>query len=172
MNTSFCRTLPGSNFGGLLLEQTFCWHFAALPPCWDPAVKRHHHFMILEGSSVKETAQPNYINALQTFFKLPQAQSTRTAKFDPRTLSRKCSRKCTRECTRRCPRKCPRRLRCFVCKTHQRVPMKTPTRVLTGNFLVLTGNFPVLTGIFQCSRKCARSIFTCPIFTCFVFADL
>ena len=29
-----------------------------------------------------------------------QAQSTRTAKFDPRTLSRKCSRKCTRECTR------------------------------------------------------------------------
>ena len=30
-----------------------------------------------------------------------KAQSTRTAKFDPRTLSRKCSRKCTRECTRR-----------------------------------------------------------------------
>ena len=28
-NTSFGRTLPGSNFGGLLLEQTFCRHFAA-----------------------------------------------------------------------------------------------------------------------------------------------
>ena len=42
-----------------------------------------------------------------------QAQSTRTAKFDPRTLSRKCSRKCTRDCTRRCPRKWPRRLRFF-----------------------------------------------------------
>ena len=39
------------------------------------------------------------------------AQSTRTAKFDPRTLSRKYSRKCTRKCTRRCPRKCPQKLR-------------------------------------------------------------
>ena len=28
-NTSFGRTLLGSNFGGLLLKQTFCWHFAA-----------------------------------------------------------------------------------------------------------------------------------------------
>ena len=28
-NTSFARTLPGSNFGGLLLEQTFCRHRAA-----------------------------------------------------------------------------------------------------------------------------------------------
>ena len=27
----FCRTLLGSNFGGLLLEQTFCRHFAAFP---------------------------------------------------------------------------------------------------------------------------------------------
>ena len=27
-NTSFGRTLLGSNFGGLLLEQTFCRHFA------------------------------------------------------------------------------------------------------------------------------------------------
>ena len=78
-----------------------------------------------------------------------KAQSTRTAKFDPRTLSRKCSRKCPRECTRRCPRKCPRRLRLVLCKTHQRIPTKTHTRVLTGNFLVLTE-------IFQCSRKCTR----------------
>ena len=30
-NTSFGRTLLGSNFGGLLLEQTFCRHFAAFP---------------------------------------------------------------------------------------------------------------------------------------------
>ena len=30
-NTSFGRTLPGSNFGGLLLEQTFCRHSAAFP---------------------------------------------------------------------------------------------------------------------------------------------
>ena len=44
-------------------------------------------------------------------------QSTRSAKFDPRTLSRKCSRKCTRECTQRCPWKCPRRLRLFLWKT-------------------------------------------------------
>ena len=41
-----------------------------------------------------------------------KAQSTRTTKFDPQTLSRKCSR----ECTRRCPRNCPRRLRLFLCK--------------------------------------------------------
>ena len=77
-----------------------------------------------------------------------KAQSTRTAKFDPRTLSRKCSRKCPRECTQRCPRKCPRRLRLFLCKTHQRIPTKTPTRVLTGNFPVLTGNFPVHTKLY------------------------
>ena len=77
-----------------------------------------------------------------------KAQSTRTAKFDPRTLSRKCSRKWPRECTRRCPRKCPRRLRLVLCKTHQRIPTKTPTRVLTGKFLVLTGNFPVLTKMY------------------------
>ena len=77
-----------------------------------------------------------------------RAQSTRTAKFDPRTLSRKCSRKCPRKCTRRCPRKCPRRLRLFLCKAHQRVPTKTPTRVLTGKFPVLTGNFPVLTKMY------------------------
>ena len=31
-NTSFGRTLLGFNFGGLLLEQTFCRHFAARPP--------------------------------------------------------------------------------------------------------------------------------------------
>ena len=31
-NTSFGRTLLGSNFRGLLLEQTFCLHFAAFPP--------------------------------------------------------------------------------------------------------------------------------------------
>ena len=30
-NTSFGRTLLSSNFGGLLLQQTFCWHFAAFP---------------------------------------------------------------------------------------------------------------------------------------------
>ena len=30
---------------------------------------------------------------------------------------------------------------------------------------MLTGNFPVLTEMYT---KCARSIFTCPIFTCFV----
>ena len=30
-NTSFGRTLLGSNFGGLLLEQMFCRHFAAFP---------------------------------------------------------------------------------------------------------------------------------------------
>ena len=51
------------------------------------------------------------------FFDLPwvgKAQSTRTAKFGPRTLSRKGLRKCRRECTRRCPRKCPRRLRLSV----------------------------------------------------------
>ena len=30
-NTSFARTLLGSNFGGLLLEQTFCRHCAAFP---------------------------------------------------------------------------------------------------------------------------------------------
>ena len=30
-NTSFGRTLLGSNFGGLLLKQTFCRHFAAFP---------------------------------------------------------------------------------------------------------------------------------------------
>ena len=30
-NTSFGRTFLGSNFGGLLLEQTFCRHFAAFP---------------------------------------------------------------------------------------------------------------------------------------------
>ena len=65
---------------------------------------------------------------------LRKAQSTRASKFDPRTLSRKCSRKCPRECTRRCPRKCPRRLRLFPCKMHQRIPTKTPTRVLTGIF--------------------------------------
>ena len=80
--------------------------------------------------------------------KIRKAQSTRTAKFDPRTLSRKCSRKCPRECTRKCPRKCPRRLRLFLCKTQQRIPTKTPTRVLTGNFPVLTGNFPVLTKMY------------------------
>ena len=73
-----------------------------------------------------------------------RAQSTRTAKFDPRTLSRKCSRKCPRECTR----KCPRRLRLFLCKAQQRVPTKTPTRVLTGKFPVLTGNCPVLTKMY------------------------
>ena len=33
-----------------------------------------------------------------------KAQSTRTAKFDPRTPSRDCSRKCTRECTHRVAR--------------------------------------------------------------------
>ena len=53
---------------------------------------------------------------------ISKAQSMRTAKFDPRTLSQKC----TRECTRRCSRKCPRRLRLVWCKTHQRVPTKTP----------------------------------------------
>ena len=79
---------------------------------------------------------------------LRRAQSTRTVTFDPRTLSRKCSRKCPRECTRRCPRKCPRRLRLFRCKAHQRVPTKTPTRVLTGKFPVLTGDFPVLTKMY------------------------
>ena len=63
-----------------------------------------------------------------------KAQSTRTAKFDARTLARKCSRKCTQECTRRCPRKCPRRLRLFLWNTYQRVPTKTPTRVLHGKF--------------------------------------
>ena len=68
---------------------------------------------------------------------LRQAQSMRTAKFDPR----KCSRKCTRECTRRCPRKCPRRLRLFLRKTHQRVPTKTPTRVLTGKLSSAHGKF-------------------------------
>ena len=30
-NASFGRTLLGYNFGGLLLEQTFCWHCAAFP---------------------------------------------------------------------------------------------------------------------------------------------
>ena len=74
--------------------------------------------------------------------KIKKAQSTRTAKFDPRTLSRKRSRKWPRECTRRCPRKCPRRLRLVLCKTHQRIPTKTPTTVLTGNFLVLTPKNP------------------------------
>ena len=82
----------------------------------------YDHLAVLQGSPLK----------------IRKAQSTRTAKFDPRTLSRKCARKCTRECTRRCPRKCLRRLRLFLCKTHQRVPTKTPTRVLTGNFPVLT----------------------------------
>ena len=38
----------------------------------------------------------------------------------------------------RYPRKRPRRLRLFLCKTHQRVPRKTATRVLTGKFPVLT----------------------------------
>ena len=90
-----------------------------------------------------------------------KAQSTRTTKFDPRTLSRNCLWKCPRECTRRCPRKCPRRLRLFLCKTHQRIPTKTPTRALAGNYLVLTGNLPVSTR--KCTRKWARSIFTCPI---------
>ena len=66
----------------------------------------------------------------------------------PRTLSRQCSRKCPRECTRRCPRKCPRRLRLFLCKTHQRIPTKTPTRVLTGKSPVLTQNLPVLTKMY------------------------
>ena len=58
------------------------------------------------------------------FVSLRKAQSTRTAKFDPRTLSRKCSRKCTRECTPRvltvnltvrttCTRKCNRSV--FTC---------------------------------------------------------
>ena len=28
------QTLPGSNFGGLLLEQTFGWHFAAFRGCY------------------------------------------------------------------------------------------------------------------------------------------
>ena len=32
-NTSFARTLLGSNFGGLLLEQIFCWDCAAFPTC-------------------------------------------------------------------------------------------------------------------------------------------
>ena len=31
-NTSFGRTLLGSNFGGLLLEHAFCGHFVAFPP--------------------------------------------------------------------------------------------------------------------------------------------
>ena len=48
----------------------------------------------------------------------------------------------------KCPRKCPRRLRLFLCKAQQRVPTKTPTRVLTGKFPVLTGNFPVLTKMY------------------------
>ena len=62
-----------------------------------------------------------------------------------------------------CPRKCARRLSFFLCRTHQRVPTKTPRRVLTGKISVLTGNFPVLTKMYT---KCARSIFTCPVFTC------
>ena len=34
-NTSFGRTPLGSNFGGLLLEQTFCRHFAAFPDVYE-----------------------------------------------------------------------------------------------------------------------------------------
>ena len=85
------------------------------------------HQTPVETPSDKQNSQP-----------IRQAQSTRTAKFNPRTLPRKCSQRCTLECTRRCPRKCPGRLRFFLCNTHQRVPRKTPTRVLTGNFPVLT----------------------------------
>ena len=39
-NTSFGRTLLGSNFGGRLLEQTFCRHCAAFP-------KRHININVL-----------------------------------------------------------------------------------------------------------------------------
>ena len=78
-----------------------------------------------------------------------QAQSTRTAKFDPRTLSRKCSRKCTRECTRRCPRKCPRKLR-FFCIEHTRGSHEDSHESAHGKF------FQCSREIFQCSRKCTR----------------
>ena len=82
-----------------------------------------------------------YFKVIRSREIIRRAQSTRTAKFDPRALSRKCSRKCPRECTRRCPRKCPRRLRLLLCKARQRVPTKTPTGVLTGKFPVLTEKF-------------------------------
>ena len=46
----------------------------------------------------------------------------------------------------------------LLCQTRHGVPTKTPTTVLTG--------------MWQCTRTCTRkrawSIFTCPIFTCFV----
>ena len=43
-NTSFGRTLLGSNFGGLLLEQAFCRHFAvAFPLSWAKLALKHSH---------------------------------------------------------------------------------------------------------------------------------
>ena len=89
-----------------------------------------------------------------------QAQSTRTAKFDPRTLSRKCSRKCTRECARTCPRKCPGRLR-FSVQNAPEGPREDSHESAHGKISRAHGNFPVLTKMYMkvCSVNFHMSYF-------------
>ena len=89
-----------------------------------------------------------------------KAQSTWTAKFDPRTLLRKCSRKCTQQCTRRRPQKCPRRLSLFFFEHTRGSPRRLPWEC----------SRPIFQFSRKRTRKWARPVFTCSIFSvsCFL----